>query len=130
MSEEEAIEYLKNYTIWNQTQGFSKGNNDKAIDTVLKALEKKDRQLEERTNRIRNLEKECQKYFDNMMETIKELSNKEAIIDEMTKTIIKLREDSENDCFIPKSYRDINGCIETTCDVCVKEYFIKLVEDK
>ena len=61
---------------------------------------------------------------------LKALEKKDNIIEKMTKTIIKLREDSENDCFIPRSYRDINGCIETTCDICIKEYFIKLVEDK
>lgn len=127
MSEEEARKVVENYFTYYMSENPELAL---AVSIVLKALEKKDRQLEERTNRIRNLEKECQKYFDNMMETIKELSNKEAIIDEMTKIIIKLREDSENDCFIPRSYRDVNGCIETTCDVCIKEYFIKLVEDK
>lgn len=49
-------------------------------------IEKKDRQLEERTNRINNLEKECQKYFEQGI-------NKDKIIDEMAEEILY-----ENNC--------------------------------
>lgn len=59
----------------------------KSIETVLAELEKKDRQLEERTNRIRNLERECQKHFDNMMEVIQENSKKDKIINLMAEQI-------------------------------------------
>ena len=55
------------------------------IETVLSMLkekdaeiEKKDRQLEERNNRIRNLEKEAQSYFDGMAELNSELVNEKA----------------------------------------------------
>lgn len=55
--------------------------------TILNLLEKKDRRLEERTNRIRNLEKECQSNFDNMMDTIQDNSKKDKIIDEIQKEV-------------------------------------------
>lgn len=86
MSEEEAIEYLKNYTIWNQTQGFSKGNNDKAIDTVLKALEKKDyliHTMEVEFNRLEDLE-------DNTVMLKMELEKKDKIIKELKEHIDEL----------------------------------------
>ena len=50
-------------------------------------IEKKDRQLEERTNRIRNLEKECQSNFDNMMDTIQDNSKKDKMIEYMANFI-------------------------------------------
>ena len=55
-------------------------------------LEKKDRQLEEKTNRIKNLEKECQKYFDNMMDTIQENSKKDKQINLMAEELVKAHE--------------------------------------
>lgn len=60
------------------------GNLEIALNLIEKQqaeIEKKDRQLEERTNRIRNLERECQKHFDNMMEVIQENSKKDIMID-------------------------------------------------
>ena len=48
-------------------------------DMLKMELEKKNRQLEERTNRIKNLEKECQKHFDTMMETIQDNNIKNLI---------------------------------------------------
>lgn len=46
-----------------------------------KLIEKQERQLYERNNRIKNLEKECQKYFDNMMDTICEMYNKDRSVE-------------------------------------------------
>ena len=57
-----------------------------------------------------------------------ELEKKEKIIDELVKTTVKLKETSNEDCFIPRSYREINECIKTTCENCIKEYFKKKVE--
>ena len=48
-------------------------------------IEKKNRQLKERTNRINNLEKECQKYFEQGI-------NKDKIIDDAIIEIEKLRQ--------------------------------------
>ena len=46
-----------------------------------KLIEKQERQLYERNNRVKNLEKECQKYFDNMMDTICEMYNKDRSVE-------------------------------------------------
>lgn len=61
------------------------------MKTVLNLLERKDKQLEERTNRIKNLEKECQNCFDAMMDTINENNFKNEIIVEMAKLIFNHR---------------------------------------
>lgn len=66
-------------------QQFTKIQDD--VKILLEELDKKDRQLEEKTNRIKNLEKECQKTFDNMMDTIVKNVKQEAMINEMTKLI-------------------------------------------
>lgn len=50
-------------------------------------IAKKDRQLEEKTNRVKNIEKECQKYFDNMMNTIQENNKKNMIINLMAEEL-------------------------------------------
>lgn len=65
------------------------------MKTVLNLLERKDKQLEERTNRIKNLEKECQNCFDAMMDTINENNFKNEIIVEMAKLIFNHRCDFE-----------------------------------
>ena len=48
MTEEEkkAIVYLKNYSVWNQAQGFSRGKNDEAIEIVLNLIQKQQEELD------------------------------------------------------------------------------------
>lgn len=58
-------------------------------------IEKKDRQLYEKTNRVNNLEKECQKYFDAMMETIQDNNMKNRIIIKMAQLIFTHRNSFE-----------------------------------
>lgn len=106
MTDEEAIERLKqikkdNDEIVEESKNLATGeltaslaNDSIAIETVLnliqkqkEEIEKKDRQLEEKTNRVKNIEKECQKYFDNMMDTILENNNKNLIIDLMAEEL-------------------------------------------
>lgn len=50
--EKQAIEYFKNYSIWNQSQGFPRGKNDSAIETVLNLIEKKDKIIDEMAEHI------------------------------------------------------------------------------
>lgn len=60
------------------------------LDIIIEnALEqaKKDRQLEEKNNRIRNLEKEAQGYFDGMAELNSKLVKKDKIIDLMAEKL-------------------------------------------
>lgn len=60
------------------------------IDEQLKhssEIEKKDRQLYEKTNRIRNLEKECQQHYDAMMETIADNNKKNLMINLMAELL-------------------------------------------
>ncbi len=51
------------------------------LDEKDKLIEKQERQLYERNNRVRNLEKECQRYFDNMMDTIREMYDKDRSVE-------------------------------------------------
>lgn len=59
-------------------------------------------------------------------ETIKELKYK---IELMIKQICELRKESNEDCFIPRTDRNINECVKTTCEDCIKEYFEAKVKD-
>lgn len=102
--EKQAIKYFYNLraTIDESNMLFDEDINIKCgkemikqITTVLNLLEKKDKQLEERTNRIKNLEKECQNCFDAMMDTINENNFKNEIIVEMAKLIFNHRCDFE-----------------------------------
>lgn len=85
MNEEEAKEIIDNMSEQelNDFIFFALQEVEKENQKLKTELEKKDRQLEERTNRIRNLEKECQSNFDNMMDTIRDNSKKDKIIDLM-----------------------------------------------
>lgn len=145
MNEEEAIERCKqiikdnneiikearkNRDINSMQLTASLDNDSIAIETVLNLLEKKDRQLEERTNRIRNLEKECQSNFDNMMDTIQDNSKKDKIIDEMTYYLSNF--DIDEMC--EKCDRCIgNGCyadddMEFKIN-CIKQYYERKIEN-
>lgn len=109
-------------------------SNQKAIETVLnliktqqEEIKKKDGQIQVLMNRTKNLNKECQQHFDNMMDTIKENSEKDKIIDEMVKYISDLDID-EDICM--KNVVNAEICNEeySNCKECIKEYFINKVE--
>lgn len=79
------LENIKDSIDWDCKENIEFRNS---IDIVLSILEEKDkliekqeRQLYERNNRVKNLEKECQKYFDNMMDTICEMYNKDRSVE-------------------------------------------------
>lgn len=119
MDIKEAVEHFKNYIIWNQKYGFPRGKNDEAIETILAELENSKKETQQVLNDYQELGKdyhhlEC------------ELEKKEKIIDELVKTTVTLREKSNEDCFIPRSYRDINDCIKTNCADCIIEYFKRI----
>lgn len=101
MNEEEAKKIVKGLEIYYDNDLLDEEEIEEnelvnnAIETVLNLLEKKDKQLEERTNRIKNLEKECQNCFDAMMDTINENNFKNEIIVEMAKLIFNHRCDFE-----------------------------------
>lgn len=75
------------------------------LETILNLIEKRNRQLEEKDNRINKLNTENQRYFD-------ELIIKDKMIDEMANNILKFRADT----IMPT---DTEG---------IKEYFRKRVE--
>ena len=58
-----------------------------------------------------------------------ELKKKDKMIDEMAVKLKQLREASLDDCFILRSYRDIDDCLRTTCEECIKEYFENKVKE-
>lgn len=86
MSDEEkkAIETLKewkDYNIKNKNKLLKANEIINVQETILNLISKQERQLYERNNRIKNLEKECQRYFDNMMDTIREMYDKDRSIE-------------------------------------------------
>lgn len=96
--EKKAIETMQHWIEYEKENKDKINKVDELIEiqeTVLNLLEKKDKQLEERTNRIKNLEKECQNCFDAMMDTINENNFKNEIIVEMAKLIFNHRCDFE-----------------------------------
>lgn len=84
MSEDEkrAIEILNKFITEHKLYNIKQSDNlEDNIKIVLNLIEKRERQLYERDNRVKNLEKECQKYFDNMMDTICEMYNKDRSVE-------------------------------------------------
>lgn len=65
---------------------------------------------------IENVKEEAVKLYNKIEE-------KKQIINLMTQQLIKLRENSAEDCFLPRNYRNIDECIKTTCEQCIKKYF-------
>lgn len=134
MNEEEAIEYIEQFI------GIKKeykckpikvktlNNTREAIETVLNLLEKKDRQLEEKTNRIRNLEKECQKYFDNMMDIIQDNCKKDKIIDLMGYAMTHEEVPQDEYCVFRNIDCEVVGG-NKECKECIKQYFERKVEN-
>lgn len=135
----EAVNKLK------ETQdSYLKDELDEAIETILAELKKKDTELtalqmehEHDLKMIDEVKGEAVKLYNEIEQVLNdyqelgkdyhhlgcELEKKEKIIDELVKTTVKLRETSNEDCFIPRSYRDINDCIKTNCADCIIEYF-------
>lgn len=91
-------------------------------------IEKKDRQLEERTNRIKKLEKSCQEYFDALMEMVERKNKASLIITEMAKYISNLDIDEDICKKVDNPCKDYAGENKKTCDNCIKEYFLNKVE--
>lgn len=58
MSDEEkkAIENLRKYLLWIESQGFSKAENDKNIEMVLNLIEKQQAEIEKKDIKIKNYE--------------------------------------------------------------------------
>lgn len=84
MSEDEkrAIEILNKFITEHKLYNIKQSDNlEGNIKIVLNLIEKRERQLYERNNRVKNLERECQKYFDNMMDTICEMYNKDRSVE-------------------------------------------------
>ena len=139
MTEEEAIKDLEEM----KTIEYNPETKSEVIETVLNLLKKKDRQLYERNNRIRNLEKECQKHFDAMMDTISENSKKDKniqrmqelldlsdaknvekdkIIDLMAEKLAKNYLSKPKICTL-KQREKINCSQYNNCVECIKQYF-------
>lgn len=70
--------FITEHKLYNIKQSDNLEGN---MEIVLNLIEKQERQLYERNNRVKNLEKECQKYFDNMMDTICEMYNKDRSVE-------------------------------------------------
>lgn len=136
MDIKESVEYLKGYKYDNEVS--------EAIETVLTELEKKDLEISalqmehehdvkmidevkgESVKLYSEIEKQkylYQKALDNSINLEAEKINKNKLIEELIKIIITLKETSNADCFIPRSYRDINECIKTNCTDCIIGYF-------
>lgn len=63
------------------------------------------------------------KYYKKLIKEVKKLNK---INDLMAKELNNLHNISDNDCFIPREYSDINDCVKKDCIDCIKQYF----EDK
>ena len=145
--EKEAIGWLSALEIKREYEAISK-------QIILKLIEKQQAEIERLEKQSKNLDKEAQSYLEELMgdsgmkeRTIAQLQaeleeqtndNKElnkvlihfkAVINEMAEQLVKLREESEEDCFIPRIYRDINECVKTNCKECIKQYFIEKVSE-
>lgn len=119
----------------NKIYGVGETRIDLMIDDVIRELqtqqeeiEKRNRQLEERTNRIRKLEKSCQNYFDTLMEVIEQKNEKNLIIREMAKYISSLDIDEDICKKVDNPCKDYAGENKKTCDDCIKEYFINKIK--
>lgn len=99
-------------------------------------INKKDRQLIEKTNRIKKLEKECQNYFDNMMNTISSNKRKDKNIDKMARFISMIMTDNpiikeqlhKKYCEFINSDEDCCWKTDKKCKDCIKEYFERKVK--
>ena len=127
MDIKEAVDYLKiknrvtkqqieSGELWldNLVEGEKK--DIEAIEVVLAELKKKDNEIE----KYKSL---YQKALNRSINLEAEKIRKDKLIAELVNTLITLREKSNEDCFIPRSYRDINDCIKTNCADCIIEYF-------
>jgi hypothetical protein len=78
--------------------------------------------VEKKDKEISKLNKECFKIFDEMMNTEIERIKANKIIDELINIILKLKENSNEDCFIYREYMSIDDCVNTTCEKCIRNY--------
>lgn len=105
--------------------------NKEAFETVLSELEKEDKKIDhlEKLNKFQS--KDIKKAVDYTFELNEELEKKENIIDLMSKYIYKREDNTIN---IGKIYCPLQDCDDinrdVNCDVCIKQYFTKKVEDK
>jgi len=97
------------------------------ITKAIELIKKKDRQLEEKTNRIKNLEKEAQKYFEQGIEISIELEKKVKIIDLIISKVSTICAmcDKEIHEYIKQ---ELEKGEYTNLDKVVKEYFEKRIE--
>lgn len=106
--------------------GQNKCSKGIAIDTVLNYIEtmhKEFDRLEGIEDNTAMLKQELKEQTEANKELNKVLIHFKAVINEMAEQLVKLREESEEDCFIPRIYRDINECVKTNCKECIKQYF-------
>ena len=141
------IKFFLNGTIEQSNYIVDKADEvDKAIETVLNELEKKDNKIKELEGRCRNLDKEAQSYLEELMgnstlknRTIKqlnlELEKKEAIINEMAEYM----EQEMYEYQLDDIYSELHNCngMERNWTRCkeaeikdIKEYFTKKAEEK
>lgn len=110
--EKEAIKFLKNYYVWVQAQGFSRGKNDEAFETVLNLIQTQQAEIE----KYKYL---YQKALYNTIKSDRELLNKKAEIEKKDKIIdemaYEISEEDEN--FIALHINEI------------KQYFERKVEN-
>ena len=146
MNEEEkkAIEILKSVRISLMNFNEITEENKKVIESIqiiADLIEKQQKEIEKLRNnnknllrKLRNRVKEVKKLtkyslYKKEFSTLNEhLKKKDKIIDLMVEKLKQLREASLEDCFIPRSYRDIDDCLKTTCEECIKQYFERKVE--
>ena len=110
MQIDKAIEGLKNdvYGLKNFLTDTEKELWQEAIETVLK-------ELEEQTNSNKELNKV--------------LIHFKAVINEMVEQLVKLREEGQEDCFIPRKFCNIDECVQRECIECIKQYFSEKVSE-
>ena len=128
MDDKEAKETLKTMKE-NIDKKYLKTRNSVAIETLLNLLENQKAEIEAKDKSLKLHTKLEYQYKNDYLNAIEELKKKDKIIDEMAEKLKQLREASLEDCFIPRSYRDIDDCLKTTCEECIKQYFENKVKE-
>ena len=106
-------------------------NKNQAIQTVLQALEDKDKEIEKEHKAAVKYNKEAQKYFDAMMDNeriIDEIDIQNKIIDKMTECI--LEDTLKLNTFWCAGCLEYVNCKYKRIEECIKEYFRKKVENE
>lgn len=116
----------------------------KGFKTIQKLIENQKAEIEEKDKSLKLHTKLEYQYKNDYLNVIEDLKKKDKeikclkclqntqveIIDLMAEKLKQLREASLEDCFIPKSYRNIDDCLRTTCEECIKQYFEKKAEEE